>query len=160
MSVSTAPPPQSVLLTSSILNNFSTVTASVLSPPVHLLQKHRCGRCYKNMNHLGDSDMNLFNFYRKIWVNTFQLRWLTTCVYLFFRLSFTEMIAEKYWCITHYKWGWWGDCRKPGICTWFWRRMDAGQKGCSLKCAGTPHRGGQLPVLKDEKSFVAWKNTK
>jgi hypothetical protein len=35
--------------------------------------------------------------------------------------------------------------------------MDAGQKGCSLKCAGAPPRGGQLPVLKDEKRFVAWK---
>lgn len=30
------------------------------SSSVHLLQKHRCGRCYKNMNHLGDSNMNLF----------------------------------------------------------------------------------------------------
>ena len=35
--------------------------------------------------------------------------------------------------------------------------MDAGQKGCSLKCAGAPSRGGQFPVLKDEKRFETWK---
>ena len=35
--------------------------------------------------------------------------------------------------------------------------MDAGQKGCSLKCAGAPHRGRQLPDLKDEKRFETWK---
>ena len=35
--------------------------------------------------------------------------------------------------------------------------MDAGQTGCSLKCAGAPRRGGQLPVLKDEKRFETWK---
>lgn len=35
--------------------------------------------------------------------------------------------------------------------------MDAGQKGCSLKRAGAPSRGGQLPVLKDEKRFETWK---